>query len=544
MTETAPRVIVIPPKPELARSKAVQRQLRVAAYCRVSTDDEEQLTSYEAQQTYYTDKIMTNPQWTMAGIFADEGRTGTSAAKRPEFLRMIRKCRQKKIDLVLVKSISRFARNTVDCLNYIRALRSLGIAVIFEKENINTLDSDSEMLITMMGAFAQAESESISENVKWGVKQAMREGKVSIQYKHLYGYERGEDGKPRIIPEQAEVVRQMYDRFLAGHSIRMIKDDLERQGVLTSKGGTVWSESVIRSILKNEKYCGDVLRQKTYTQDCISHKQLRNDGQLPMYLVQDHHEGIVSRDTFNAVKAEFARRNAGRAPSQKLAPTGRSCYSAKYALTERLVCGECGTLYRRCVWTKKGRKFAVWRCASRVDYGTKYCHDSPTIYEEALQEAVLRAINSVMDRKSVLIGQLTDALQAKLIPISGSSMSVSDIDQQIEMLNQEFQALFAASRENGGYMKYADEFKRITDAVAELKVKRAQCLEQQNSNSAASRRISNAVGILNAGSAKITQWNESIIRQVVDVVKVLSADRILICLHGGMEIEQVLGEER
>lgn len=155
MTGTTPKVIVIPPKPELARSKAVQRQLRVAAYCRVSTtDDEEQLTSYEAQQNYYTDKIMTNPQWTMAGVFADEGISGTSASKRPAFLRMIRQCRQGKIDLVLVKSISRFARNTVDCLNYIRALRTMGIAVIFEKENINTLESDSEILITMMGAFA------------------------------------------------------------------------------------------------------------------------------------------------------------------------------------------------------------------------------------------------------------------------------------------------------------------------------------------------------------------------------------------------------
>ena len=215
MTGTTPRVIVIPPKPELVRSKAVQRQLRVAAYCRVSTDDEEQLTSYEAQQTYYTDKIMTNPQWTMAGIFADEGITGTSATKRPEFLRMIRQCRRGKVDLVLVKSISRFARNTVDCLNYIRALRALGIAVIFEKENINTLETDSEMLITMMGAFAQAESESMSANIVWGKRQAMREGKTNVQYQHLYAYERGEDGQPRIIPEQAEVVRQIYDTVSA-----------------------------------------------------------------------------------------------------------------------------------------------------------------------------------------------------------------------------------------------------------------------------------------------------------------------------------------
>lgn len=201
MMEGRPRVIIIPAKPEITQ-RSIQRQLRVAAYCRVSTDEEEQLTSYAAQQTYYTDKIMANKNWTMAGIFADEGITGTSARKRPEFLRMIRLCKQKKIDIVLTKSISRFSRNTVDCLNYIRALRELGIAVIFEKENINTLESDSEILITMLGAFAQAESESISANVRWGKRQAMREGKPIIQYKHLYAYTKGEDGKPKIIPER------------------------------------------------------------------------------------------------------------------------------------------------------------------------------------------------------------------------------------------------------------------------------------------------------------------------------------------------------
>ena len=246
MTNTGPKVIVIPAKPELAREQTVHRQLRVAAYCRVSTNDEEQLTSYEAQKNYYTDKIMTNPQWTMAGIFADEGITGTSAKKRPEFLKMIRQCRQKKIDLVLVKSISRFARNTVDCLNYIRALRKLGIAVIFEKENINTLESDSEMIITMMGAFAQAESESMSENIKWGKRQAMREGKVNICYNQLYAYKNGDDGKPKIIPEQAEIVRRIYKSFLAGQSLRMIKDWLEQEGISNVSGGKEWSTATIR----------------------------------------------------------------------------------------------------------------------------------------------------------------------------------------------------------------------------------------------------------------------------------------------------------
>ncbi len=538
MADPKPKVIVIPANPELARARTVQRQLRVAAYCRVSTDDEEQLTSYEAQKTYYTDKIMSNPDWTMAGIFADEGITGTSAAKRPEFLRMIRQCRQKKIDLVLVKAISRFARNTVDCLTYVRALRELGIAVVFEKENINTLDIDSEMLLTLLGAFAQAESESISGNVKWGVQQAMREGRVRIQYKQLYAFEKGEDGKPRIIPEQAEVVRRIYDRFLAGRSIRQIKAELEAEGIPAAKGGAAWSESAIRGILRNEKYCGDVLSQKTYTKDCISHKQLRNIGQLPMYLTQDHHEGIVSRERFNAAQAEFAKRNAGRAPSKKQSPTGRACHSGKYALSQRLVCGECGTLYRRCVWTHRGQRRVVWRCVSRIDYGARYCHHSPTLDERPLQEAILAAINAAMSRKDTLVEQIADAMRMELSPSSGAAMSVSEIDQCLTELNQEFQGLFNASKGGDGYLKHAEEFKRISDRVSALKEQKALLLEQSIGSSAADLRITEAVSVLNTGSAEITEWEESMIYQLVDTVKVLSADRIRVFLHGGIEMEQ------
>ena len=308
----------------------------------------------------------------------------------------------------------------------------------------------------------------------------------------------------------------------------------------TAKGGTVWSESVIRGILKNEKYCGDVLMQKTYTQDCISKKQIRNVGQLPMYLVQNNHEGIVTREKFYEVQAEFARRNAGRAPSQKLAPTGRSCYSAKYALTERLVCGECGTLYRRCVWVKRGQKFAVWRCASRIDYGKKYCHSSPTLREKPLQAAILTAINAAMSQREVLVGQIEDAMRMELIPFPGS-MSVSDIERRLDELDREFQTLFADSKD-GGFMKHAEDFKRISSDMATLKEQKAKLLDQQNSDSAASRRIANAMDILNAGSAYI-EWDESIVRQLVDTVKVLSADRIMVCLQGGIEIEQMIEKE-
>ena len=539
MNPVAPKVIIIPAKQELAENRTIKRQLRVAAYCRVSTDDEEQLTSYEAQQTYYTDKIMTNPDWTMAGIYADEGITGTKATKRPEFLKMIRKCKQKKIDLILVKSISRFARNTVDCLNYIRTLKSLGIAVIFEKENINTLNEDSEMLTTIMGAFAQAESESISQNVKWGVRQAMKEGRVSIRYKNLYAYDEGEDGQPRIIESEAAVIRRINDEFLSGRSLPMIKDGLEADKILTPKGGNVWAVSAIRNLLKNEKYCGDVLMQKTFKTDPISGKTKRNTGQLPMYLIQDHHPAIISRDTYNAVQAEFARRTSGKAPSTKLAPTGQACYSAKYALTGIVICGECGNQYRRCVWNKRGQKRPVWRCSSRIDYGSKYCHKSPTIYEVPLKAAILDAINLVMSDKKVLIQQIEDAMRMELIPFPGGAMSAGDIERKIKELEAEFQALFEeAQKEPGGYMKYTEEFQRITNNIAELKNKKSLLMEKQQSDSAANKRIQDAVRLLNNSSAEVTEWDEGMIRQLVDYVKVLAEDRVLICLRGGIEVER------
>ncbi len=544
MTETRPRVITIPAKPEIAQQHAIQLQLRVAAYCRVSTDEEEQLTSYAAQQTYYTDKIMANKNWTMAGIFADEGITGTSARKRPEFLRMIRLCKQRKIDIILTKSISRFSRNTVDCLNYIRALRELGIAVIFEKENINTLESDSEILITMLGAFAQAESEIISANVRWGKRQAMREGKATIAYKKLYAYEKGEDGKPKIIPDQAQVVRSIYRQYLSGASLRMIKDRLEAEHIPNVAEGPQWTLSAIRSILTNEKYRGDVLLQKTFISDCISRKVIRNTGQLPMYLIENHHEGIVDHKTFDAVQAEMARRNAGKSPSKKYAPTGKSSYTSKYALSERLVCGECGTLYRRCTWAKRGRKRVVWRCVSRLDYGTKYCHDSPTLDEEPLQRAILAAINSAMSRKSALIQQITSAMELELAPIPGESMSLADIERRLEELSSQTRSLVAKAAQAEDASDYTAPLRAIMDEAAALKERRAVIEEQRKNNSQAIRRIEDAADALEQASAHITQWDEPLIRQLVDTVKVVSADKIIVYLRGGIEIEQELEKTR
>ena len=539
MSNTTPTVICIPAKPEAVR--ASKRQLRVAAYCRVSTDDEEQLTSYEAQKNYYTDKIMTNKEWTMAGIFADEGITGTSARKRPEFLRMIRQCKQGKIDIVLTKSISRFARNTVDCLNYVRALKELGIAVIFEKENMNTLEVDSEILITMLGAFAQSESESISANVRWGIRQAMKEGKATIQYKYLYGYRKGDDGKPEIIPDQAEVVRKIYDLFLSGTPVRGIQEYLNASAVPNINGESKWARSAIDSILTNEKYCGDVLLQKTYIDDCINKKVKKNTGQLPMYLVQNHHEGIISRETFDAAQAELSRRNAGRSPSKKNAPTGRSRYSSKYALSDRLYCGECGTRYQRCTWRNRdGSKRIVWRCVSRVDYGSKYCHDSPTLDEEPLHRAVLAAINSAVNDKDNIVYNLKAAMEKELAPVAGQQLSLSEIDNRLERLNTEFSKVLVEASESGDQAAYSDRFRDIMQKQTALKAQRDEIQGMLAESGKAAAHIEQCRQAAETTPSAITEWDEALIRQVVESVTVETGSEIIVALKSGASIHQEL----
>lgn len=534
MSERKKTVTIIPAKP-LAVRQAMKRQLRVAAYCRVSTEEEEQQSSYEAQRSYYTDKIMTNPEWTMAGIFADEGITGTSAKKRPEFLHMIHLCKQRKIDLVLTKSISRFSRNTVDCLKYIRILRGLGIGVVFEKENINTLESDSELIITLLGAFAQSESESISKNVSWGIRQAMREGKTHVQFEKMYGYGTDSSGNPQVIPEEGNVVKKIFERFLLGDSLRMIRDMLNADGIPYRKEKE-WTMPAVRAILTSEKYCGDVLMQKTYISDCISKKVVKNTGQLPMYLVRDNHPAIVSRDKYNAAQAELARRNALKSPSPKQAPTGRSCYTSKYALSERLVCGECGTLYRRCSWQRNGKKKIVWRCISRLDYGTKYCHNSPTLEEGALQQAILAAVNSVMPSKEAMADRITDAMVEETLCLPGDKLTLGEIKRKIQELQDTFSALLQKAAENPGE-DYTEQFRTNTEELAALKKQRDALEAYLREKGSAYDKVQVTRVLLDGLSPQLTQWDENWIRQLVHTVKVISADHIRVYLNDGTEVD-------
>ena len=539
MTDEKPRVIIIPPKPELQQTAAVTKQLRVAAYCRVSTKEEEQASSYEAQCEYYTDKIMSNKEWTMAGIFADEGITGTSTKKRTEFLRMIRLCKQNKIDLILTKSIQRFARNTLDCINYTRILRQLGIGVLFEKENINSLPADSEFMITMYGAMAQSESESISGNIRRGRQMHARIGTLKIPCDRLYAYRKDEDGKLQIVPEKAEVVREIYRRYMAGASLRNLKDWLEENQIKTVLGKPKWTLTSIKGILTNEKYCGDVLLQKTFRADVISKKVIKNVGQMAQYYMPDHHEVIVSREQYNAVKAEMARRSALRSPS-KAAVTGRSCYTSKYALSDRLVCGECGTLYRRCTWTSRGRKYPVWRCTSRLNYGTKYCRDSPSIKEEPLQAAILAAINSAMSDKPVLLDHIKNAVSLELLPVQGQTMSLADIERRLELLDEQFQRLLAEAIDAENKEACNAQFAKILTEQTALKKQKEEILQNSADADRVCTRMKQAEQALDAAASTLTEWNETAVRQIVERVTVLSADEVLVRIKGGTEIKQRL----
>lgn len=531
---TAPNVTVIPAKVQTAESRDKYHQLRVAAYCRVSTELEEQQNSYQVQIAYYTDLINKKKEWTLAGIFADEGISGTQTKKRTEFNRMIRMCKNKKIDLVITKSISRFARNTVDCLEYVRQLKDLGIGVIFEKENINTLTMTSEFMISLYGSFAQAESESISKNVSWGKEKACREGKVQFQYKYLLGYKKGADGKPEIVPEEAEIVRLIYNLFLDGYSLSNIKKVLESKEFLTSTGKKIWNVSHIQSILKNEKYVGDALLQKTFTSDCITHKVVKNHGERPMYLVTNHHDPIIDRDTYNRVRQELARRNSKRKISDKTV-TEQGKYSSKYALSELLICGHCGTPYRRTTWAARGKKQIVWRCLSRLEHGKKYCPDSPTIKEEQLHRGILRAINNYYSCRNDIV-RILKANIGSVLECQGQEeiLSVEKRLKEIDQARTDLVNLIAS----GGCDedKLDSEFAKLYAEEQGLSERLTMLKSQNKTSEETQAKLDKIMDMIEHEKFELETFDNVLIRKLIECVKILSKTEILVIFKGGYEV--------
>lgn len=485
---------------------------RVAAYARVSTDSDEQFTSFEAQVDYYTRQITANPDWTMVEVYTDEGISGTNTKKRDGFNRMIADALSGKIDLIITKSISRFARNTVDTLTAVRQLKEKGVEVYFEKENIYTMDSKGELLITIMSSLAQEESRSISENVAWGKRAKCEEGKVYLPYKQFLGYEKGPDGQPKIVEEQAKTVRHIYSLFLEGFMPSGIAKRLETMGLLSPAGKQRWQTSTVESILRNEKYKGDALLQKTFCVDFLTKKMKRNEGELPQYYVEQSHSAIVSTEVFDEVQQELKRRREARY-------VGRSgCFSTK------IVCGECGSYYGRKVWHSNDKyRTVIWRCQHKYD-NSEPCK-TPHVTEDQIKAAFVEEMNRVIASKEqvladirMLITSLTDTHELEEKE-SAAGKELEAVSISIRKLVDDYaRALIEQSEYDYRYAELLVQSRAIEERISKIG-------EQREQRKARKRELDAFYKMLKA-TRPIVEFNEELWNVAVESVTILNENRI------------------
>ena len=492
-------------------------KLRVAAYARVSTDNTEQLISLEAQKVHYEAYIKANPDWEFVGIYFDEGISGTKKENRTELLRLISDCENKKIDFVITKSISRFARNTIDCLEIVRKLTDLGVFIYFEKENINTQSMESELMLTILSSLAENESISISENNKWSIQKRFRNGTYKLSYPP-YGYDYI-DGQIVVNKKQAEVVKRIFTDALAGKGTQKIAQELNDEGVRTKKGGQ-WRGSTIRGILRNEKYTGDALLQKTYTVDFLSKKRVVNNGIVPQYYVENSHEPIIPRGIFMQVQEELVRRaNLYTGKNGK-----KRVYSSKYALSSIVYCSECGEIYRRVHWNNRGCRSIVWRCVSRLEEKGSDC-TSPTVNEEVLQAAVVKAINELLASKDTFLS----TLQANIETVLNEEHDkiTNDIDVKLEELQNE---LLRLANSKTDYEEVAEEIYRLREQKQNALVENA---EREGKR----QRIAEMTDFLNEQSCELEEYDEQLVRRLIEKVTIYE-DKLTVEFKSGIEIDE------
>ena len=514
------------------------RKLRVAAYCRVSTELEQQQSSYDIQIEYYTRHIMQNPNWIFAGVFADDGRSATNTFRRDDFNQLMNQCMKGKVDMVITKSISRFARNTVDCISWVRKLREKNVAVYFEKENLNTLDDSTEMILTILSSQAQEESRAISTNVKWGYARKFEKGESTRQ--RSYGFRKAPTGEMCIVEEEAAVIRNMARWFLDGDSLERIKHRLEDAGIETTTGKRTWSTGTIYNILTNEKIMGDVLLQKTFTADYLTKRRVKNSGQQKQYYVKNHHEAIIPKTVYYKIQEEIARRSSLKKAGTRKGKTAQGVYSSKYALTGIMVCNECGAHYRRTTWAKNGKKVIVWRCINRLEHGTKRCHESPTLKEEVIQEAIMGKLHSLsidQEEENFLNGVKEDILRAA--KVVGGACTEEEIDKTIEELRDQLMDYVGmAAREHGGENWYSDRMRKLGLQISELKRRRESIREQEKIRDEyeyLDQEISRIIG--ETGGATGAEFDNIFIRQIVQEIRVISKNKLQIQLRTGMVLD-------
>ncbi|WP_270474931.1 recombinase family protein [Clostridium cochlearium] len=494
-------------------------KLRVAAYCRVSTDSEEQSSSYDVQIEHYTEFIKKNNEWAFAGIFADDGISGTNTKKREEFNKMIDECMAGKIDMIITKSISRFARNTLDCLHYIRKLKDKNVAVYFEKENINTLDAKGEIMITIMASLAQQESQSLSQNVKLGYQYRYQQGQVMVNCSRFLGYTKDENKKLVIVPEEAEIIKRIYREYLEGSSMDKIKKGLEADGVLTGAGGKRWHTSSIRKILSNEKYIGDALLQKTYTVDFLTKKRVKNNGIVPQYYVENNHEAIIPREIYMQVQEELVRRSRGHISSSGK----RRNFSSSHAFSQIVFCEECGEIFRRVHWNNSGKKSIVWRCVSRLESTGLSCN-ARTVGEDILYEKTVEAINILLGQKNDFLPQLKKNIET--VVFETSNEAVEEIDKKMLELQKELLQKANAK----------EDYNDVAGKIYKLREERHRALTEQAERKGSKQKLEEMEKFLNEQDGLLEEYDERLVRMLIEKVTVFD-DKLTVEFKSGAEIE-------
>jgi DNA invertase Pin-like site-specific DNA recombinase len=496
---------------------------RVAGYARVSTDTEEQASSYEAQMDYYTNYINSREDWMFVGMYSDEGISATNTKRREGFNQMVEDALAGKIDLIITKSVSRFARNTVDSLTTVRELKEKGVEIYFEKENIWTLDAKGELLITIMSSLAQEESRSISENTTWGLRKQFADGKASVGFKRFLGYDRGPDGEFVINEEQAVTVRYIYKRYMEGYSTYRIAQELTEKGIKSPAGNDKWNPSCVNSILRNEKYKGDALLQKKFTKDFLTHKMVVNNGEVPQYYVEGHHEGIVTAEQYDQVQAELLRRRS----MQK--------YSGVGVFSSRIKCGECGSWYGPAVFhsTDKYRK-VVFRCTHKYKNG--YICRTPNLTEGEIKELFIKAANILFSEKKEILANAKEMMEM-VCDTAGLEKEQADYRTEINIISEQMQnAIMENSRvalDQDEYAKRCDALKRRYDAAKEKYDGITKEIEGKKAKRALFKLF---IGTLEKRRKTIEEFDEGLWCSLIDHVTVKSKEEIVFTFRNGLEI--------
>ncbi|MCK9293304.1 recombinase family protein [archaeon] len=518
------KVTVIPstidPLTQLPRNS--KEKIKVAAYARVSTNTEEQNSSYEAQVSYYQNYIENKYEWAFVGVYADEGISGTNTKRRASFNRMIEDALDGKINLIITKSISRFARNTLDTIKFVRKLKDKGVEVFFEKENLWTLDSKSELILTIMASIAQEESRSISQNVTWGKRVSFQNGKVSFAYSRFLGYEK-KDGKIVIVEEEAKVVRLIYRMFLVeGQTPIAIRNYLTEQGIKSAANAT-WRAHVVLSILTNEKYKGDALLQKKYTENFLEQKMVKNTGQVPQYYVENSHPAIIDKDMWEMVQIEIKRRRE---------MVGG--FSSANIFAGKIKCADCGGYYGRKTWHSNSKyRRSIYRCNKKYEEGKDKCK-TPHLSEEEIKEKFLNAYNITIKDRERVKNDLKEVLKL-ITSTKGIDKEIKEIDAELIILTESINKLIQDnSKTKSGIDEFDKRLKELRIRYDDLRTRKEELSNLKRENSAKSYRIKKFIANLEKSTDKLKDWNSELWMLTVEIATVYRDKRIKFKFYDGI----------